>query len=126
MSLLIFLHCKNVRVISTHFGLAQLHLFSNSLSYHSTSSIEDQADRTNTIPVYHIKFGYPFAKAILHAVDSVCNGVATIEGLKIGLVFTGMWNVQGYNVNSRALATALYNTNKSFRTSAKVMYNTRT
>ena len=36
-----------------------------------------------------------------------------------------MWNVQGYNDNSRALAKALYNTNKSIRISAKVMYYTR-
>ena len=34
------------------------------------SSIEGQADTANTVPlfsVYHIKFGYLFAKAILHA-----------------------------------------------------------
>ena len=30
------------------------------------------------------------------------------------------------NENSRALATALYNTNKSFRICAIIMYNTRT
>ena len=44
-----------------------------------------------------------------------------MRGLKIGLVIAGMWNVQGYNDNSRALAKALYNTNKNFRTCAKVI-----
>ena len=60
-------------------------------------------------------------------VDSVCNGVATIEGyedskLVLLLRECGMYKA---NDNSRALAKALYNTNKSFRTSAKVKYNTR-
>ena len=54
--------------------------------------------------------------------DSIYNGgVATIEGY-ILLRECGMYKA---NDNSRALAKALYNT-KSFRTCAKVMYNSRT
>ena len=56
-------------------------------------------------------------------VDSIFNGVATIEGYEVSKSVFLLWECGRYkaNDNSWALANALYNT---FRTCVKVIYNT--
>ena len=61
-------------------------------------------------------------------VDSICNGggVATMEGYEDykSVLLLQEYGIYKGNDNSRALAKVSYNTNKSFRTCAKVMYST--
>ena len=88
-------------------------------------SIEDQAETANTVPllsVYNIKFDYLFTKEIAMVVwlpwkdmriknRSCCCGGS--------MEYTRLMTIPG-----PLLKCCIYNTNKSFRTCAKVMYST--
>ena len=96
------------------------------LSYHSMGSVEDQADTANTVPlfsVYNIKFDYLFDKVIPHASCFAMVVWLPWKDMRIknrscccrSMEYTRVMTIPG---------PLLKCCNKSFRTCAKVMYNT--